>query len=102
MEAEHNTVAGGTGRNPIRCPCPSRMPLAAGDKDRFMSDGTDVHSQLDGTGCAGMARCPLPAIWPRYPRPPQILLWLISHFLNMACPRIQEGWPSHGVPQQAP
>ena len=35
-----------------------------------MSDGAAVHSKWDGNGCAGMARCLLPAMLTRSPIPP--------------------------------
>ena len=72
-EAECNAVGGGTGRDPRECPHLSCTPSTAGEKDGGMDDGADAHSQRDGTGCAGMARYPLPEIWPRAPTHTQIL-----------------------------
>ena len=65
-EAEFKAVIGGTGGDPggdpSGCPCPSRMPLAMGDEYVGMADGAAVDSKWGRTGCAGMSRCPLPAI----------------------------------------
>ena len=72
-EAERNVVGGGTGGDPGGCPCPSRMPPAAGEKYGGMADGAAVNSKWYGTGCAGMARCPIPAIRPKSPITPQIM-----------------------------
>ena len=54
-------------------PYPSCTPLAAGDKYGGMADGAAVKSKRDRTGCAGMARCLIPAIWPRSSRSNHIL-----------------------------
>ena len=43
---------------------------ATADKDGVLADGAAVHGKREINGCAGMARCPLPEIWPRAPRPP--------------------------------
>ena len=64
---------GGTGGDPGTCPCPSHIPLGADNKDGDMDDDAVVNSKQAGTGCTGMARLPLPEIWPRDRRPPHIL-----------------------------
>ena len=55
--------------DPSRGPGPSCTSTAEGDKDGGVADGTSDHGKWDGIECAGMARFPLPEIWPRYPRP---------------------------------
>ena len=57
------------GEDPSGCPCPICTPLAAGGKDRGMVDTVAVNCKWDGTGCAGMEKCPTPDIWPRAPIP---------------------------------
>ena len=47
-----------------------RTSNATGDEDWGIPDIAAVHGKWDGAGCTGMARCPLPAIWPRSPIPP--------------------------------
>ena len=74
------------GRDPNGGPVPRLTSTAASDKDRDMADGAAVHGKWDGTGCAGMARFPVPAIWPRPPRPPSLLRRLQHHFLHLPCP----------------
>ena len=49
---------------------PRHTPLEVEDKNGGMDDGAAVNDKWDGTGCTGMARYPLPEIWPRSPRPP--------------------------------
>ena len=71
MEAERPVGRGGPGGDPSRGPCPRRTSLALGKEDGGMADGAAVNGEWDGTGCTVMARCPTPAIWTRYPRPPQ-------------------------------
>ena len=46
-------------------------------------------------------RCPLPVIWPKSPRLPQIMLRLQHHLLRMPCPWLQEGRPRHIASQWA-
>ena len=87
-EAEGNTIIGGTGRDPFGFPCPSNTPLATGDEDRGMADGEDVDIKQDGTGCEGMAICPLPTIWHRAPIPTQIMTWLQRRFLHLSFPQM--------------
>ena len=62
VEVERKAVRGGTGGYPGRCPCQSCTPLAAGGEDGGMADGSAVDSKQYGTGCAGMARCPITEI----------------------------------------
>ena len=45
-----------------------------------MADGAAIHGKWDGTGCTGIARCLLPAIWTRYPRTSSLLRQLQLHF----------------------
>ena len=49
------------------------------------------------TGCTGMAICPIPAIWTKSPRPPQILQRMQRRLIHLPCPPLQEGRPRHGV-----
>ena len=72
-EAECKAFIGDTGRNPVRRPFPSHTPLVEGDEDGGVADDAAVDSKQDGTGCAIMARCPLPTICTRSPRLNQIL-----------------------------
>ena len=73
MEAKCKVVIGGTGGDPGGCPCPSCSLLEAGDKYGGMANGVAIDSKWDGTGCAGMVRCPFPVIWSRSPGHTQIL-----------------------------
>ena len=72
-EAEHTEGREGPVGDPIGGPCPRRTSLAAGEEDGGMDDGAAVNDKWGGTGCAVMSIFTLPAIWPRAPRPPQIL-----------------------------
>ena len=56
-----------------------------------MSDGAAVNSKRYWTGCAGMAICPIPAIWPRSPRPFQILWWLQRRLLYLHALNFNKG-----------
>ena len=38
-----------------------------------MAYGSAVNDKWDRNGSAGMARFPIPAIWPRDPRPPPLM-----------------------------
>ena len=97
--AKRNVVDRGTGGDPGGCLCPSHTPLAVGDEDGGMADGAAVNSKWDETGCAGMARWPLPEILPRDPRPLQVLWLLQRRLINTQYPWLQEGRPSHGLSQ---
>ena len=66
-EAEHPTDRGGPVGDPIRGLCPRFKSLAMGNEYGGMADGSAVNGKHDGTGCTGMARCPLTAICSRYP-----------------------------------
>ena len=87
-ETERPEGRGGPGREPSGVPGPRRKPIAAGNKYGGVADGAAVNGKWSGTGCAVMARCPLPYIWPRAPRPTPLLRRLQQHFLYMPCPRL--------------
>ena len=72
-EAERPDGGGGPGGYLSRGPGPRIPSTATGNKYRGMDDGAAVHSKWDGTGCEGMAICPLPVIWNSAPRPPSLL-----------------------------
>ena len=61
-EAEHHFVEEDPGGDLIGVPGPRRQSTATGNKNVGMADGAAVHNKWDGTGCAGVVRCPLPAI----------------------------------------
>ena len=84
--AKCKAFRGGTGNKPGGYPRPSCMPLMASDKDRVMAEGASVENKRDGTGCAEMARCPLPEIWYRAPRPTQIMWRLQRRLIHMPRP----------------
>ena len=73
IEAESPASRGVSGGDPSGVPCTSCTSLATGNKDGVLDDGADVNGKLDGTVCVVMVRFPLPAIWPRAPRPTKIL-----------------------------
>ena len=98
-EAEHPASRGSPGGDPRGGLCPRLTFFATGNEYGGMTDGAVVNGKLDGPGCVGMARYPLPKICPRIPIPPQILLQLQCQFLHIPCPRIQEGQPFHGASQ---
>ena len=52
MEAEFKAVRGGTGVDPVGCPCTNRTPLAAGDKEMGMSISAAVDSKREVNGSA--------------------------------------------------
>ena len=58
------------GGDPNGCPYPRRNLLAAVDKDGAIADISAVNGETDGSGCAGIMRCPIPGIWQNSPRPP--------------------------------
>ena len=70
MEAEDPMGRGCPGIEPRGCPYKINIPLAAREKERGMADAVAINGKWDGTGFAGMARCPLPTIWPIASRPP--------------------------------
>ena len=47
----------------------SHPSTATGDENWGLADGAAVHSKWDRSGSAEMARCYLPALWSRAPRP---------------------------------
>ena len=51
----------------------ARTSPATSDKDRGLAYVDAIHSQRDGAGGRGMARCPLSAVWNGSPRPSQVL-----------------------------
>ena len=58
-EEERLESRGGPGGDPSWGPGTRHTSIAAGDEDRGMADSAAVNGKWDGTGCAGMARCPL-------------------------------------------
>ena len=96
-EEECVAVRSGTGGYPSRCPHPSETPLSACDEGGGMADSAAVYIKSHVTGCAGMARYPLPAIYPIPPRPTQNMWRLQQHFLNLTFPWLQKGRPNHGA-----
>ena len=72
-EAERPAGGGGPGKDLSGGPGPRRMLTATADKDGVMADSAAIHGKWDGTGCAGMVRCPITTIWTRAPRPPSLL-----------------------------
>ena len=73
--------------------------VAAGNGDRGVADGAAVNGKRGKTGCAGMGICPLPVIWTRALRPPQVLKRLQCQIIHLPCPCLQEGHPRHIVSQ---
>ena len=72
-EEEHPAGRGGHGRYPSERAYLRHKLLAVVDEDRVVAEGAAVNVKQDGNGCAGMSRFPLPEIWTRAPRYPQIL-----------------------------
>ena len=64
---------GGLGGEHSGGPNPRRMLNATHAKYGGLADSAAAHGKRYGTGCAGMAKFPLPAIWPRSLRPPPLL-----------------------------
>ena len=85
-EAECPAGGGGPGGDLSGGPGPRRTSTVMGEEDRVMADGEAVHGKGDRTGCAGMVRCPLPAIWPRAPIPPSLLRRLQHYLFHMPFP----------------
>ena len=66
--------SGGPG---LRC-----TSIAKGGKDGGMDYSAAVNGKWDRTGCAGMARFLLPAIWPRSLKPTILLWWMQHQFIH--------------------
>ena len=64
-----------------------------------MADSAAVNGKWDGTGCAGMARCPLPAKWPWSPIPHLLLQRLQLQFIYIPCPWLKAGRTYIGTSQ---
>ena len=62
------------------------MSTAKGNKNRGLADSISVYGKWNRTGYKGMLRFPLPAICPRSPRPPSLLLWMQQQLLYLPHP----------------
>ena len=72
-KAERPAGGGDPGRDLRLGPGPRRPSTVTSNEDGVVSDGVAVHSKWDGTGCEGMARCPIPVVWPKFHRPLSLL-----------------------------
>ena len=72
-EAGANLGRGGSDSRTGGGPGIARTSPATSGKDRGLAHGAAVHSQRDGAGGTGMARCPLSAVWTGSPGPSKVL-----------------------------